>query len=153
MRLTRAGEYAVRCVLYLAFKGSGIVVNRREIAGAMGIPDQFLSKIARQLSRAGIIEIRQGQKGGLSLLIAPEDLSLLQVVEAVIGEIYLNDCILNPGSCQRRPGCTVHGVWEKARNQLRDTLAGANFADLVGQDSCIQALHTAEIQIRPESKR
>ena len=60
MRLTRAGEYAVRCILYLASRGEGVVSRRKELAEAMDIPEQFLSKIAQQLARAGMIEIVQG---------------------------------------------------------------------------------------------
>jgi Rrf2 family iron-sulfur cluster assembly transcriptional regulator len=131
MRLTRAGEYGIRCVLYMATKGQGKIVNRREIALEMDIPDQFLSKIAQQLARAGIIEIQQGPKGGLRLLKSPVNISLLEVIEAVIGEIFLNDCILNPNVCGRSDTCKVHSVWEKARNQLRNTLQNADIASLV----------------------
>jgi DNA-binding IscR family transcriptional regulator len=57
MRLTRAGEYAVRCVLYLASKGVGTICSRKQIAAEMDIPDQFLGKIAQQLARSGFLEI------------------------------------------------------------------------------------------------
>jgi Rrf2 family protein len=114
----------------MATKGQGEIVNRREIALEMDIPDQFLSKIAQQLARAGIIEIQQGPKGGLRLLKSPQDISLLEVIEAVIGEIFLNDCILNPKACNRSSVCKVHSVWDKARNQLRDTLQNADIASL-----------------------
>jgi Rrf2 family protein len=89
LRLTRAGEYAVRSVLYLASQGQGVVCNRKKIANAMDIPTQFLAKIAQQLAHAGLIEIVQGSKGGLRLVKSPEKVSLLDVVEAVIGEIFL----------------------------------------------------------------
>jgi Rrf2 family protein len=137
MRLTRACEYAIRCVLHLSTKKKGLVVNRKEIARAMDIPNQFLGKIAQQLSRSGILEIVQGPKGGLHLLIAPEKLSLLDVVESIMGEIFLNDCILRPDSCGRSYTCAVHFVWQKAKNQLRETLREATFAVLVKDDGCI----------------
>jgi Rrf2 family iron-sulfur cluster assembly transcriptional regulator len=137
MRLTRAGEYAVRCVLYLSSQEMGIVVSRKEIAQAMDIPNQFLGKIAQQLFRSGILEIVQGSKGGFRLLISPQKLSLLDVVEAVNGEIFLNDCILRPDSCLRSPTCAVHLVWQKAKNQLRGTLHEATFAKLVKKKICI----------------
>ena len=149
MRLTRAGEYAVRCILYLASKGVGIVCNRKQIAAEMDIPDQFLGKIAQQLARAGFLEIVQGARGGLKLAVAPENLSLLDVVEVVIGEIYLNDCVIRPESCQRSQACSVHQVWEKARNQLRDTLRTATFASLLTEDSCVIPLDRV---ITPHSK-
>ena len=143
MRLTRAGEYAVRCVLYLASKGVGIICNRKQIAAEMDIPDQFLGKIAQQLARQGVLEIVQGAKGGLKLAVAPQNLTLLDVVEAVIGEIFLNDCVIRPESCQRSQACSVHRVWDTARSQLRDTLREATFANLLTEDSCVIPLDSA----------
>ncbi|MGB7919518.1 MAG: Rrf2 family transcriptional regulator [Desulfobacterales bacterium] len=145
MRLTRAGEYAVRCMLYLASLGTGELAMRKEIARAMDIPEQFLGKIAQQLSRAGFIDIVQGAKGGYRLVVPPQKLTLLDVVEAVVGEIFLNDCVMRPDSCNRSNACAVHLVWEKARSQLRATLKEATFAGLL-RDSC-----QAEALIRTDS--
>jgi Rrf2 family protein len=103
----------------------------------MDIPSQFLGKIAQQLARAGYIEIVQGAKGGLKLAVSPEKLTLLDVVETVIGEILLNDCLLRPESCNRSNSCAAHRVWDKARNQLRATLREATFAELLKEDSCL----------------
>ena len=136
MRLTRAGEYAVRCALYLSYRGEGVTTNRREIARFMDIPDQFLGKIAQQLAKAQIIEIIQGAKGGYRLIISPDKLTMLDVVEAVIGEIFLNDCVIRPESCQRAPACSAHQVWEKARNQLRNTLRQASFKQMLADETC-----------------
>ena len=136
MRLTRAGEYGVRCILYLSSQGVGILCKRKQIAAAMEIPEQFLGKIAQQLARAGYIEIVQGARGGLKLVHSPDKITLLDVVEAVIGEIFLNDCILRPDSCNRSNSCGAHRVWFKARDQLRATLRGATFADLLKAQGC-----------------
>ena len=134
MRLTRAGEYGVRCILFLSGNGQGKVVGRKEIAKAMEIPDQFLGKIAQQLARSGFIEIIQGAKGGYRLLLPPGKITLLDVVEAVTGEIFLNDCVMRPDSCFRSPTCAIHRVWEKAREQLRETLREATFARMLKED-------------------
>jgi Rrf2 family protein len=136
MRLTRAGEYAVRCSLYLSLLGKGVLATRKDIARTMEIPEPFLGKIAQQLARAGIIEIVQGARGGYRLIKPPETLTLLEVVEAVIGEIVLNDCVLNPDACYRSPTCSVHLVWQKARDQLRETLSQTRFADLMAGNTC-----------------
>ena len=144
MRLTRAGEYAVRCSIFLAFRGKGVMASRREIARIMDVPEQFLGKIAQQLAKAGIIEIIQGARGGYRLLVAPEKLTMLDVVEAVIGEIFLNDCVIRPESCARSSACSAHRVWEKARNQLRETLRETDFQTLLAEDSCtLDLLKTA----------
>jgi Rrf2 family protein len=124
-------------VLYLADRGAGQVVSRRQIAGEMDIPPHFLGKIAQQLAREGIIEIIQGAKGGFRLIAAPEDVTLLQVVEAVIGEIFLNDCVIRADACHRSYACSVHNIWEDARSQLREFLRQATFAKLLKESSCI----------------
>lgn len=137
MRLTRAGEYAVRCMLYLSSleqRGQD-VVSRKQVSQAMDIPNQFLGKIAQQMARSGFIEIVQGARGGYRLVADPRTLTLLDVVEAVVGPIFLNDCVIRPESCNRSNACAVHRVWQKARDQLRETLRQATFADLL-QDHC-----------------
>lgn len=136
MRLTKAGDYALRCVLYLSGEGKGALATRKDIARAMKIPEQFLGKIAQQLSRAGIVEIIQGPRGGLRLARPPAMVTLLDVVEAVVGEIFLNDCVLYPEMCGRSCICAIHEVWEKARGQLRDTLRATTFESLVLREGC-----------------
>jgi Rrf2 family protein len=142
MRLTRAAEYAIRCLLYLSSKNGGAVVSRREIASAMEIPDPFMSKIAQQLARAGFIQIIQGVCGGYRLLVSAEKLNLLEVVETMIGEIYLSDCLMSPNPCVRNQACAVNRVWEKARTQIRNTLREATFAKLLREETCFSPLLT-----------
>lgn len=134
MRLTRAGEYAIRCVLYLAMHSDRALIGRKEIAEAMDVPAQFLGKVAQQLARAGIISIRQGSQGGYELARQPEDITLLAVIESIDGEIFLNDCIHRPESCDRQTICSVHQVWDTARRQLRDTLGGVTLAELAATE-------------------
>ena len=131
MRLTKAGEYAIRCVLYLSIQKKGNVISRNEIADAMDIPREFLAKIAQQLSRAFIIETIQGPKGGFRLLVPPEELNLLDVIETMLGEIFFNECALRPETCSQSSVCAVHPVWVKARAQFRETLRQATFAQLI----------------------
>ncbi|MBI4776917.1 MAG: Rrf2 family transcriptional regulator [Deltaproteobacteria bacterium] len=137
MRLTRSGEYAVRCILYLCSQRTGEVCSRKQIAREMDIPYEFLGKIAQDLARHGLVELVQGSKGGLRLLHSPHEITLLDVVEAINGEIGLNDCVVRPDSCRRSPTCTVHRVWLEARSQVRDTLRRATFARLLDQGTCL----------------
>ena len=137
MRLTRAGEYAVRCVLCLARnRGTEKVVSRQVVAECGDIPPHFLAKIAQQLSRAGIIAILQGARGGYRLTVPPDKLTLLAVIEAIIGEIFLNDCVIRPESCHASSTCAVNNVWMQARDQLRKTLSQVTFAQLLEEESC-----------------
>ena len=136
VKLTRAGEYAVRCVLYLASQGQGELVSRRVVAEYFDIPDKFLAKIAQQLAGAKIIEIRQGAHGGYVLIRDPATLTMLEVVEAIIGKISLNDCVADAETCPSSSNCMVNRVWTKSSDQLRETLAEVTFGGLLKEDSC-----------------
>ena len=143
MEITRATEYAVRCVLHLALESGDRVVPRREIAAAREIPEQFLGKIAQRLSRAGIIRILQGARGGYQLAIPAERISLLDVVEAAEGELGLNTCVMHASACSRTCVCAAHRVWAEARRQLRATLGGVSFAELAAQEGPLPTPATA----------
>ena len=134
MRLTKAADYAIRCMHYLSAQDRGRVVPRKEIAREMDIPDQFLSKIAQQLSHAKFIEIVQGAAGGYRLSMPPAELSLLDVVEAMVGEIVLNDCVIMPHTCFQSGSCSIRRVWVKIRNQMRDTMRETTFAKILEEE-------------------
>ena len=135
VKLTRAAEYAIRCVLYLSAVPAGQVTRRREVSQAMDIPGAFLGKIAQGLAKAGVLIVRQGANGGYELALAPKDISLLSVVEAMDGEIQINECLSRPQACGRSGACAVHQVWDKARTQFRETLRGVNFETLAKNGS------------------
>lgn len=153
MRLTRAAEYAIRCITYLANKGKGTLVSKKNIAEKAEIPPHFLAKIAQDLAKAGFIEIRQGAKGGFSLSKNPKDISLLDVVETMIGEIFLNDCVARPSSCNSMSACGVHRVWITARDQLRKTLDEATFDKLIKEKSCIPVISKDKSETGDETVR
>jgi len=153
MRLTRAGEYAVRCVLYLSAKGVGTLISRKEIASQCDIPDKFLAKIAQQLARVKLLEIRQGACGGYVLSKEPRDISLLEVVEAIIGEISLNDCVTSAAVCRASGNCAVNRVWIKVRNQMRETMGAVSFAELLSEDSCFLTPVSVPLDFRHKAQR
>ena len=148
MRLTRAAEYAIRCILYLSRQGQGVLTSRQEIAQQADIPTHFLAKIAQDLAKAGLIEIRQGARGGFILRKNPAAITLLEVVETMIGEISLNDCIARPAGCKVSYHCAVHRVWLDARDQLRNTLRQVNFEQLITDASCF--LPSLHVPLKPE---
>ena len=131
MKITRAADYAIRCCLYMSLYDVGTLVRRQEISESMEIPSPFLGKIAQQLARGGIIEIVQGAKGGYRLLVCPEELSLLAIIEAIMGPLSVNECAVDARSCTRSSRCSVHGVWKEVQEDLRRILSDRKLADLV----------------------
>lgn len=125
-QITRETDYAIRCILHLA-KLDGGMSTVRNIADEESIPKSFAAKIVQKLSKAGLIEAVRGIKGGITISRRPEDISLLDVVEAIEGPISMNICVLDRQSCDRRPQCPVHPCWVEISEFLRFKLSEYTF--------------------------
>src|SRR5690242_5157446 len=102
MQLTRAADYAVRVMIHMAGLPSGTRTSRTELAVAAGCPEQFLSKVLQDLTRAGLVVSHRGNTGGFELPPIHQSASMLEVVEAVEGPVRLNQCLTAVGACERQ---------------------------------------------------
>jgi Rrf2 family protein len=126
MQITRQADYAVRAVLYLAQLGEEQRAATSQIAENQQIPPSFLAKIVSQLSVAGLLQTSRGARGGVSLARSPEEISLLEVVEAIDGPILLNECVGN-GACNFGDDCPMKPIWCDAQAELVDRLRNTTF--------------------------
>lgn len=132
IRLSQAGEYAVRGVLFMASEPYGKVILTKDVAKARAIPKPFLAKIFQSLSRSGILRSHRGVGGGFSLAKPAKELSLLEVVEAIEGKIAINSCLLLGGcqNCGSIDNCPVGSVWVEAQKGLIEVLKATSVEDI-----------------------
>ena len=132
MQITRQADYAVRAVLFLAQRDPGSRISTAKIAQAQKIPVTFLAKIISQLSAAGVVRAARGARGGVSLAKAPNEISLLDIVEAIDGPVKINECLNDPDLCVLADDCAVRPVWCNIQADLVAKLAQTKFGDLAG---------------------
>jgi Rrf2 family protein len=132
MQITRQADYAVRAVLYLARLGSERRAATSQIAQEQQIPPSFLAKIVSQLSVAGLLQTSRGARGGVSLAKAPDQISVLEVVEAIDGPILLNECVSSSGVCQFGDTCHLRPLWCDAQAELVERLGKTTFDSFTG---------------------
>lgn len=130
MQITRQADYAIRAVRYLSKQEPEKRTATSTVAREMKIPPSFLAKIISQLSIAGLLNTSRGARGGVSLAHLPSEISLLDVVEAIDGPIYLNDCVANPGKCEFIDECAMHPIWAEAQEVLVRRLKDTTFDKL-----------------------
>lgn len=130
MRLTRRGDYALRCILDLARLAPGELARSSHIAHRQHIPPKFLPQIVSDLAHAGIAETVRGAAGGVRLARAASEISVAQVIEAVDGECSLNECTASAGECALAGSCALRQVWARAQGALEHALS-ITFAELV----------------------
>ncbi len=131
MQITRQADYAIRAVLYLARLGTTQHAATSVVAKEQHIPPSFLAKIISQLSIAGLLHTSRGARGGVTLARPPQEISLLDVVEAIDGPILLNQCVGDPGDCIFKGDCPLHPIWLESQEALVTRLRGTTFNTLV----------------------
>lgn len=131
MQITQGTDYAFRAVLHLA-RSPGKIVNAQIIADKEEIPMRFLLKIMRSLISGGIVKSYRGAEGGYALAKGAEEITLLDVVEAVEGPISINRCLWHQEYCTRHwaQNCPVHHALGGVQSLLKQELSRHNFAQL-----------------------
>jgi Rrf2 family protein len=132
LHLTRKGDYAIRGMVYLATRPMDRMSLISEMASHIDVSQTLLSKIFQNLGKVGLVKSSRGMGGGFTLSRPAEEISLLEIVEAVEGPIVLNQCLLRPGTCDRDQGCTVHPVWKEVQEKMRDLLGNVMLKQLAG---------------------
>lgn len=121
MEFTREADYAMRAVVHLARLPMGSRVPTANIAEEEHIPRPFLSKVISHLVTARLVTTMRGRGGGVALARPPEEITLLQVTEAVDGPI-----VVNPSD--------AHDIWDDVRDSLIDGLSAVTMADLARRE-------------------
>ena len=142
--LTKRGDYVVRAAVSLArAAGSGEYRKVREVAGEMNLPLRYTPHILNLLVKAGLAEARAGQKGGYRLLRPPEDISVLEVVEAGEGSLRPTRCTLRGGPCRWQQMCAVHPALDEAYESLTAVLRSRSLASILEVDAQLAAVGNA----------
>ncbi len=94
-----------------------------EITQRQDVAEPFLAKIASQVAVAGLVVTYRGTGGGLALAQPADSITMLQIIEAIDGPLALNRCTFESSQCPRSDRCSVHPIWEKAQQQLKELLS------------------------------
>jgi Rrf2 family protein len=119
--VTSKSRYAVVALAELARSGQtpmpiGQVAERRRI------PVQFLEQLFSTLRRAGILVSHRGAKGGYTLARPPEEITVLEVVQALDGVVG-------------EEGKEAGGIWEEGVEALRATFRSTSIADIARREA------------------
>ncbi len=131
MVLTRAGDYGIYGVIYLAKQPKGKIISLSEVSKAEDIPEKFLAKIFQTLTRSGLIRSHRGARGGFSLARPAHQISVKELLEAIQGPICFARCLSELEDCQRKEICRLREIMQKAQDNTIKILTQKTLADLV----------------------
>ncbi len=132
-------EYALHSLLWLAAPLEQRP-SARDLAALQGISPAFLAKIFQKLEKGGIVEASGGIRGGYRLARPADDISVLEIIDAVEGRKSLFDCQEIRGRCvlfkdkppawATRGVCGIHALMLRAEKTLRDELGRSSLGSL-----------------------
>ena len=122
MQLKITTDYAIRTLLYLAQTGK--VTSSAEVSEKMSIPRKYLINIAKSMRDAGLIDTHSGTYGGYTLAKPAEEITMLDVINAMEGTIRINRCLEDDEYCNRfaSADCPVRGFYLGLQQDIEASL-------------------------------
>lgn len=135
LELTKKTDLAFQAMAYIA-GGDGGRVNGADLAAQLDISAQYLPHVMSPLTKRGWVSSVSGPHGGYELSAELDDVTLLDLIEAVEGPVDDSRCLhLGPmhdtdGSCAET-SCALHEPWTKARSALLHELRETHLSDMM----------------------
>lgn len=132
MQVTAKVDYALRAAVELAWGArEGGPLKGEAISEAQGIPRKFLENILLDLKHAGIVRTQRGASGGYWLTLAPEEITVADVIRAVEGPLanvrgQWPEKVEYTGAA-----ASMQEVWIALRANMRAVLERVTLADIV----------------------
>jgi len=127
--ISQTVEYALRAAVAVAQSASK-KLTAQEISQITRVPVSYLSKVLHLLVRGGIIKATRGIHGGYALTVAPDALSVLDVVNAIDPVKRIRACpigLTSHGSSL----CSLHGRLDAVLEQTEQSFGNTSIAELI----------------------
>jgi Rrf2 family protein len=118
MQFTKAEEYGLFGMIHLAKLQRGAIASLGEIADSQDIPEKFLAKIFQNLSRAELLHVYRGVRGGFSLAKPPRRISIADILNAIQDDSEAVKCAINGKDCPKRRNCPVRDLILEGRRRM-----------------------------------
>jgi Rrf2 family protein len=130
MQFTKAEEYGIFGIMYLASQPQGRITPLSEISENQKVPEKFLAKIFQSLSKSGLIRSHRGVKGGFTLGKPSDQISVKDIVESIQGPYRISKCLTEPVDQQSPAAASLRRLLEKAQENLLTVFSSHSIKDL-----------------------
>jgi len=126
-------EYALRAMIALT-SSDGSPVTTRSIAETMRVPPSYLSKVLQALVHKNLVKSTRGLRGGFVLAAPAEEITMLDVVNAVSPIVRITSCPLDRDSHSDQL-CPLHRRLDHALGQLEGAMNQTTLAELISEEN------------------
>ena len=129
--INQTSEYALRVVVFLAAEGGG-PLSGRAMADSIGVPSDYLTKVLRELTNAGLVHAKRGPAGGYTLLLSPSAISIYDVVSAFSALPRFTSCPL--GLSDHQELCPLHQKLDESLALVEEVFRNTTIEELLPLD-------------------
>jgi Rrf2 family transcriptional regulator, iron-sulfur cluster assembly transcription factor len=129
--LSQTAEYALRAALFLAEHPDRMPARVGDLAGALRVPQNYLSKTLHQLARAGVLASTRGKHGGFRLARDAGEITLLEIVAPFEHFDERRQCILGRAVCSDAAPCQAHLRWKEVQERTTSFFRDTTLRDLI----------------------
>ena len=152
LRISRLTDYAT--VLLAALAGEPERVRTAAaLADETRIAAPTVSKLLKQLQRAGLVASTRGLHGGYQLSRPATQISAATILDALEGPVALTDCAAGHGNCEIEDSCRVSRVWQRLNLAIRRALYDVTLAQLAGLEGAPARLPALEREMKAAASR
>lgn len=133
MKFSTKSTYGIRAMINLAKNSKGGSLSLAKIAQDEKISLGYLERLFSKLKKAGLVKSERGTHGGYSLTRKPEDISILDIVKTLEGNISYFRCVSDTGvvSCDFSNACGAVKVLSRLQKAVNDTLVNFKLSELL----------------------
>ncbi|HVO47423.1 MAG TPA: SUF system Fe-S cluster assembly regulator [Steroidobacteraceae bacterium] len=151
LRISKLTDYATVILAALA-EQPGEVRTATALAEQTHIAPPTVSKLLKQLQRAGLVSSTRGLHGGYQLARAASQISAAAILDALEGPVALTDCSAGHGHCDIEASCRVGRVWQRLNLAIRRSLYEVSLAQLAGMDATQARLPALEREMKTATR-
>src|SRR5215467_2850158 len=151
LRISRLTDYATVIMASLAERPER-VQTATAVAEHTRIAAPTVSKLLKQLQRAGLVTSTRGLHGGYQLARPATQISAAAILDALEGPVALTDCSAGHGQCEIEETCRVGRVWQRLNLAIRRALYEVTLAQLAGLDAPPARLPTLEREMKAAAR-
>jgi FeS assembly SUF system regulator len=152
LRISRLTDYATVLLATLAGEPQR-VQTAASLAEQTRIAAPTVSKLLKQLQRAGLVTSTRGLHGGYQLARPAAQISAAAILDALEGPVALTDCSVGHGQCEIEATCRVGRVWQRLNLAILRALYDVSLAQLAGLDAPPARLATLEREMKAAAAR
>ncbi|ROR28589.1 BadM/Rrf2 family transcriptional regulator [Mobilisporobacter senegalensis] len=134
MKISTKGIYAIEAMLDLAMYSKNGVESLKNIAERRAMSDKYLEQIIGALRKSDLVSSVRGAGGGYQLARAPEEITVLEILQSVENNLLPMECLVDEAECENNINkCAMRSFWKRIWDEIHQITDKITLKDLMDE--------------------